>query len=340
MLMVIIGAGASYDSSPDNPPSKGAVMVYRPPLADDLFQPGSSFGAARGQFPEFHDLIPELLPRAGRSLEKSLQRLQDEAASDPYRHQQLTAIRYYLQTAFRDLIGRWTQTTAGVTNYRALFGQIRHHRRDSEPVCVVTFNYDTLLENALQLHCGMEFNVLDDYVCGKEFQLFKLHGSQNWGRYLEGPIPIEISQGNTDPWGRPHEIIKHAGKLSVSNIFAVDDSVAKTFVGPPLYPAIAIPVLNKNVFECPPAHVQMLTDLIPRVSKILTIGWRASEKNFLYLLQRLPAVKIITVAGSVPEAEESLNKIRLLGMPVLDTECFANFSDTIAERRLDPLLST
>ena len=84
----------------------------------------------------------------------------------------------------------------------------------------------------------------------------------------------------------------------------------------------------------------MLTDLIPRVSKILTIGWRASEQNFLYLLQRLPAVKIITVAGSVPEAEESLNKIRLLGMPVLDTECFANFSDTIAERRLDPLLST
>ena len=99
-------------------------------------------------------------------------------------------------------------------------------------------------------------------------------------------------------------------------------------------------MLNKNVFECPPSHVEMLGDLIPRVSKVLTIGWRANEQHFLQLLRKLPAVKIVTVAGSVPEAEELLNKIRLVGMPVLDTGCFANFSDTIADRRLDPLLSS
>jgi hypothetical protein len=73
----------------------------------------------------------------------------------------------------------------GATNYRALLGQIRHHRNSSEPVCLVTFNYDTLIESALA-HYEMQFAVPDDYISGTEFKLFKLHGSANSGRHLEG----------------------------------------------------------------------------------------------------------------------------------------------------------
>jgi hypothetical protein len=337
MLMVVFGAGASYDSSPDFPVSN--THKLRPPLADTLFVNREEFRDARGQFPEFHEIIPELLPGRGRPLEESLQRLEAEGATNPQRRQQLTAVRYYLQSIFRNLVPQWLTATGGVTNYLALLGQINHHRKGDEPVCLVTFNYDTLLEAALARY-GMRFEVPNDYISSNDFKLFKLHGSENWGRCLNAaPSQVVAGKRTTDPWAKPHEMIEHVESLNISDQFVVT-GVGVPHTGPPLYPAIAIPVLNKNVFECPPAHIGTLTHLIPRVTKVLTIGWRANEEHFLQLLRKLPSVSIVTVAGEPPDAEEILNKIRALGMPVQDADFFASFSDTIAERRLDPLLAS
>jgi hypothetical protein len=122
MLMVVIGDGASYDSSPaESTAARGSAIHRRGVFAD-----------ARRQFNEFHELIPELLPRAGRTIERSLQRLQDEGDGSPERRRQLTAVRYYLQYAFRDLSQRWLGGTAGVTNYRALLGLPRIGRWSSD----------------------------------------------------------------------------------------------------------------------------------------------------------------------------------------------------------------
>jgi hypothetical protein len=53
----------------------------------------------------------------------------------------------------------------------------------------------------------------------------------------------------------------------------------------------AIPVESKTDFECPPDHLTALSDLLPKVRNILTIGWRATEKHFLTLLrERLSGV--------------------------------------------------
>jgi len=96
MLMVVIGAGASFDSSADHPATSTPFEADRPPLANDLFLdvPGVR-RSARSQFTELYELIPELLPRKkGASLEDSLQRIQNESKGDPYRLQQLVAVRY------------------------------------------------------------------------------------------------------------------------------------------------------------------------------------------------------------------------------------------------------
>jgi hypothetical protein len=50
------------------------------------------------------------------------------------------------------------------TNYDALLAQIYHSRKGSEPVALVTFNQDTLLENALNKQFRMMFEVLNDCV--------------------------------------------------------------------------------------------------------------------------------------------------------------------------------
>jgi hypothetical protein len=347
MLMVIIGAGASYDSSPDKPTKPGDHLEHRPPLADNLFLDAGLRHTARMQFPQIHELIPELLPRAGRSLEDSLQRLQDESAKDPWRLQQLAAVRYYLQALFRRLIPQWLNDIGSVTNYRALLGQLFHHRGsgDPGPVCFVTFNYDTLIEHALEQRLGMKFDAIPDYVSHGELKLFKLHGSENWGRYLASAPPIIGASDN--PWAQPEEMIRHVAQLSITENYVIAGK--QPHIGPPLFPAIAIPVLTKSEFECPPDHVSQLAALIPRVTKILTIGWRGKEQHFLNMLAKglggsATGIDIVTVAGTEDEAQQTLAHIRAASIPVrvgpsFVGGCFASFSDSLAERRFDPLFS-
>jgi hypothetical protein len=76
------------------------------------------------------------------------------------------------------------------------------------------------------------------------------------------------------------------------------------------------------------------------VTRVLAIGWRGTELHFQHMLRQLGPIKIVTVAGSKEEAQKILNNIRTLGMPVLDYAAFASFSDVLAERALDPLLSS
>jgi hypothetical protein len=345
MLMVIIGAGASYDSSPDRPAGFAATAGYsnRPPLADNLFLDGGLLGRARAEFPEIHALIPELLPSTQRTIEQSLQKLQGEAAGNPRRYRQLLAIRYYLQTVFSTLTPQWLNDTGGVTNYRALLGQIDHHRRNYPgPICLVTFNYDTLIESALARDFGITFTVPDDYISGAEFKLFKLHGSENWGRLLQGSVPTKIVSGaSLGPWGDKSEMIRHAEQLrsNISEQFSIVGVPGRPHHGPPLYPAIAIPVLDKSEFECPRQHVEALKSLIPKVTKVLTIGWRGGEQHFLTLLRPMQTVSVVTVAGTPPEAESTLDKIRKLSIPVAALGCFAGFSASVAERRFEWFLA-
>jgi len=75
----------------------------------------------------------------------------------------------------------WTESvTKGVTNYHTLLDQIETLPRvPGEPVCLVTFNYDTLLEQAITDTLNFRFNKITDYVA-YEYKVIKLHGSINW----------------------------------------------------------------------------------------------------------------------------------------------------------------
>src|SRR5690242_14572422 len=97
MLMVILGAGASYDSVPFLPPGSAPQEEQRPPLAKDLFAPRGDFLVAMSTFSECRSVIPQLQNPMSGSVEQELERLQSEADEYPVRLQQLAAIRYYLQ---------------------------------------------------------------------------------------------------------------------------------------------------------------------------------------------------------------------------------------------------
>jgi hypothetical protein len=343
-LMVIFGAGASFDSSANHP--VGDPLPNRPPVANSLFDDRREFHEARNTFPQIQALIPQLMPHGNRSVEQTLQKFSDQAAGDPIRKQQLLAMRFYLQGIFGYIIPLWLRAIGGFTNYDALLEQIRYHRRkgSSEPVVLVTFNYDTLLEDALHKQFKMTFEMLDDYIRNPDYQVFKLHGSQNWGRYVEG-TPTMLFQGNRDPRGRPDLMIEHVERITCSTTFGVYDSVARggNFSGPPLFPAIAIPVTTKtdSTFECPANHLAQLAALIPRVTKLVTIGWRGQEQHFLGLLRALkPGVKVMTVAQSIQAAEETLGLIKAVCQAAGGDRGLAGFSDVCRDELLEEFLST
>lgn len=345
--MVVFGAGASYDSLDAKRPTEGnpgwlVDEEFRPPLANELFGLRGVFANAISQLERIQPIIPLLRRPTGSSVEAVLRKLQDEAEEYPDRHGQLMAVRYYLQFTLHQLETEWKGASRGVTNYKALLDQINRWRRHTEAVSLVTFNYDTLLEDAMSV-VGPRISKLEDYAFGNPaYRLFKLHGSVNWGKVVETHSPYPTNSN----WAIARDHIERASRLRI-----VDDFVIVTEfpcglwgnrVG--LVPAVAIPVERKSHFECPQKHLSELERLLPGIDKLLLIGWRAREEHFLSLLSKhLKApLTIQVVAGSDGEARqifEGLVEKALSHLTVTPIFEPGGFTDFVVHQKIDRILS-
>jgi hypothetical protein len=315
MLMVIFGAGASYDSVPAYPPGVGIPTGdalnshHRPPLANELFVNRPVFADAIRLLPECQPIVPRLRGLKGESLETALQDLQSKARDYPRGLQQLAAVRYYLQLVMWQCGNDWMQVSQGVTNYKTLLDYIERSNGKNEPVCLVTFNYDMLIEDALR-DFGLQIKTFEDYTSQHKFyRVFKVHGSVNWARVVETEV---ITPNPKDHWSVVHEFIRRVAELRITNKFLLSPGIPTAVVGTlPVFPAIAIPVEKGKSFECPPALIEELTELLPHVTKLLIVGWRASEEHFLGLLrnQLRRGVPMHVVAGSPEDAKDT--KVRM-----------------------------
>jgi len=302
MLMVIFGAGASYDSSPDfSPPRPQAAQQnfgpppappnpresWRPPLATQLFlDPTGVFGDTVAN-PNHRKLLP-ILPRLRQplngSVEQELESLLAEANADangdPERKRQLFTVRYYLHDLLFKVTGEWLNRTNGVTNYVTLLDQIRRHTT-GESVCLVTFNYDLLLDRALLSFGYRTQRPEDELLAHPNFKLLKPHGSVDWARYVDTPPNTRMGI---------EQIIEQADSIKLTNNYlradATDPRQMFSFERP-IVPAIAVPVQTKteDTFEWPQSHRAFLDQFLPSVTKILIIGWQAREAHFLQLLR-------------------------------------------------------
>jgi len=116
-----------------------------------------------------------------------------------------------------------------------------------------------------------------DYI-GGEFNLIKLHGSVNWAHEVRN---FPLTDGRPD--SLVQQIINKAPDLDVNEeSFEIVywDPFNRPY-GRPLYPALAIPVVNKPGYECPKEHQKVLNESFPQVTKVLIVGWSAGENKFL-----------------------------------------------------------
>lgn len=316
MLLVILGAGASYDSAPSRHPLDGRYtdLPYRPPLANQLFGDRPYFGQVMNKYSQCLPIIPRLRHISGdSSVEIELQKLQADATMYPERHRQLAAIRYYLQDILWDCTSHWLKETQNISNYATLVDDIKQFKKPGEKVCFVTFNYDTLLDEALR-YAGYPLTDLSAYIA-RDLMLVKLHGSVNWARRVNLHVE-KLASSNREDIAR--ELIDRYSALSISRDFVlIGEYPPSPRDYQPVFPALAIPVETKLDFECPPEHVEALKAFIPEVRKILMIGWRATEKPFLEILKsglggRNPSIALVN--GSLDYSQAAANNIQKQGI--------------------------
>jgi hypothetical protein len=340
MLMVVFGAGASYDSAPSYPADEWTVYEDdRMPLANELFANRQEFARTLSHFPRCLPIVPWLRDRGdGIAIERVLQELQEEAAEYPERHRQLAAVRYYLHVMLWECETRWNEkATQGVTNQKTLLDQIERWRKPDEQVCLVTFNYDRMLETALST-VGIEIQTLPDYIADTRYKLIKLHGSVNWGRSVEAPYQLLQQK----MWPLIDTLIDYANELKITQKYTlVDEYPIHATEGSVLFPAVAIPVESKLDFECPEEHLEALRAAIPKVDKLMVIGWRAAETPFLDLLaQNLQhPVQGLVVAGNSDAAKETTDRLVAAGVRGMYKETDGGFTNFVVDRLADDFLS-
>lgn len=332
MLMVIFGAGASYDSLGDRRP-QSFHSNFRPPLANGLFEMRETFGPALTAYPQFRSLIPRL--RAAKNIEHELEVLRSEQDADPYRAVQLNAIRFYLRQVITVCSLSFARETHGVTNYASLLERIRHWQVSSEePVALVTFNYDTLLEDACHEVFGFLASSLQSYVANAHYKIFKPHGSINWVRLVENEL--EANNEHIE-----HRLIRLGKDLRLRPGQHINSG--SLMEGHYTFPAIAIPVETKSEseFEFPESHLKELRNAIKQTSRLLLIGWKGTEQHFLNLWKSgaAPNLKRIQiVAGTRNDAEEAHKNIGI-AIRAYHNLSADGFSEFVLTDELDAFLS-
>jgi hypothetical protein len=297
VLMVICGAGASWDSA-NFDPGVHIRQQWQPPIGSQLFANRDYFGSFIDRYEEMRPLVHRFRGAANSvALESELEQLLAASTNRELLRRQLTALRYYLQRVITESCQMWSNNLHGVTNYVRLVDEIDGAWVDvrKKSACYVTFNYDVLLDGALGQIGVQVGGDLDSYVSNPRHKLIKPHGSVNWFHPVAGVNP------NRHPYSR--QIIQGIDHMRVSADFVVapEQSDIDNFEA---LPALSIPVARKTLFEMPQRHIDDVTAFIPFVTHLLVIGWRGNEEPFRKLLNGLDRERLVTlvVAGDSASA--------------------------------------
>lgn len=349
-LLVIAGAGASYDAFP-YVPGYSVAEGYRFPLADELFNTSIQYLDIQRSYPAILPIWNRLHDRRGQPVEQILNTFQEETRHNRDRFSQLVAVRYYIQDLIWQCDTRYAQDAAIPSNMMTLLDQIEA-ARCREPgraqAAFLTFNYDCLIEGALT-NRGHNFPDMDSYIRPNRPKLFKLHGSRNWVRpAFNLPMdPADMSRREVcRTFGMQFHELSDANFGAIQKIRSLNATNAQVHSdgGPTNHvalPAIAIPITQKDKFECPDSHVEALKTVLAEVRCVVTIGWRGMEDKFLRMLREHATRRIqgICISGDKGRATEVANRLQGVFTQAHFTPYEYGFSEFANSNGIDRLLN-
>lgn len=307
-LVVMLGAGASHDCVNLR---GGIVKVnesFRPPLINQLFNFNDPFNAILKKYPKAEALsanIRERIKFKNENLEDILREYFNE--SDFELKKQLLEIPLYLQ----ELIGEVGEhyIASGGNYFDWLIREL--HKSDYDEIMFITVNYDIFLEKAIsKIVSGLQFNDIDSYINHQRISVIKLHGSINWGRFMigwdeENSRAIDIlSSLTTEP------------QLSDDYVLLDGHQEEARFQdGFFHFPAISVPILGKNDFQCPEQHYKRVVTYLPKCNDFLFIGFSGNDEHILNLFKVVQNVNKLKIVTRRKDSAKELNRILFKNNP-------------------------
>lgn len=324
MRLFIFGAGASYGAQ------EGVVERphQKPPLTNQLFEKhytnvsASPVGIEERKLAEFSKGIEE----AGGDLETWL--------TDKWEQVQQISSPYYKERYLND-IGRFTfylwhvlKTTSAnynpsKTRYVDLLTKLENIEEDYR---LISFNYDTLLDRAVQDISGITLNKFEKYL---KANYIKLHGSVNWFVGKRGDDEnvrenYSISHATERIRVYAENYYKRSEALNWSTmqiyepkapILNDDDAVTNKMSRHAIYyPLMFIPVTVKMynlVSDFEKNLLKPAEEMIQKAHDIFVIGYRARDDIARYLLRfTAPTARVRVISTSMLEARSIADSIR------------------------------
>lgn len=316
-VLIVIGAGASFDSWPKHVARPHDYESGRLPLANTLFSPLPTQDSFLDKY-DLMGLASSLRLKAGVQgdkfdVEAELAKISDTAneRTDSNTIQNLFKARFYLHGVISTLTQRTLAHTHSHTVYVDLLTKLKDWI-DSSPlsrfVDIVVFNYDDLIEKAMANVYNYDWfsksrnTPLNAYYSGKNLRLYKPHGSINWGREI-------LKNENHFFYTDINQAFENFNEIEIMHSFQFISLEAFTGLNEKNYiPAIAVPFKNKTNFEeCPQMMQEKMLEAIKNADKIVTLGWKGTDKHFTDLLTTNTKIDEVYIVS--PQADTLLGNI-------------------------------
>lgn len=339
MKLVIFGAGASFDSihsyydglSDNN-------KLWKPPLAKEIFSNRNTFLDILKKYGGALSLKSEIMVHS--DIEEYFQELWDFANEnqDDLTLSKIINTQYFFQKLFLEISNNYSKI--GDSNYDVISNfAYKYSKQKNKDVIFVSFNYDLLLENALERTLNIKFESIDDYL-KHGIKFIKPHGSCNWFKNFKNVIGrgsvFEKTGRNNDEFinnmyenNLSNEVIKKGleDEFVLRHEFNTKDKFG--------LPQLLIPLKNKDDFILPPNHFEYLSKFLKEVTEILIIGWKGTEEKFKNLLNvslgdKNVEITVINNGDSTiaKEMAEALPNSKIISYPYKLTTDFKGNTDT------------
>lgn len=313
-IVIILGAGASHDyvNPADRPPN-----FLIPPITNEIID--NKFLLRIEGFSEYSDALdaisymaPWVKPPNSNSARKTLEECMNEFPSPS----QQIAFKFFIKDLFESIS---ESSYWHINNYKALKDRIV---QGGFRACIATFNYDTLLEKSM----GVDWEKLDEYIQG-DIAIIKLHGSCNWSYVHERNTEDEKLRGIKNSF----DYLKISPDTKIGKIYT-DKRINKLDPSNKYhrFPIIAIPTTSTKEFVCPQNHLDILANFLHATDKILIIGWKAGDSQFINFLEKniekQVSVGIVNGTGEgIRTVREKLSHIKKLNLDFIHAKGFSNF---------------
>jgi len=311
--MFVFGAGASSYCLFGNEKDKQYTSMMRPPLGCDIFD--GKFESIIEKY-EGAKLFAPVFESNDRDVERCLEeewvKLRD--SYNPVISKRHINLQFYMRELFH-----WISSSVVRDHYRnnlySLFAnKLQKHVVDkNERIALVSFNYDTILDQFIEKVFDTPFKQMADYIDynNRHILLFKPHGSCNWGWPIKqrGALNSEnrilheaLYEQSTELWDLYYKIIGQFNEMVHKNAWDMESTLHKNSLGrytinknkievvaTPIngthFPALLMPYRDKDEFVMSYYHQNVMRWFLGEMEELYLIGWKGNEDVFNRLLK-------------------------------------------------------